>query len=101
MHKRYVVVLTEEERARLHTMIGRGVAPASALTHARIESPRVSPAGGSPELACAVAQEAAAIVASTWSARAVAELRRLPTLLAGWPDSAAVAELEATLAALP
>jgi transcriptional regulator with XRE-family HTH domain/tetratricopeptide (TPR) repeat protein len=54
-----------------------------------------------PELACAVAQEAAAIVASTWSARAVAELRRLPTLLAGWPDSAAVAELEATLAALP
>ena len=54
-----------------------------------------------PELACAVAQEAAAIVASTWSARAVAELRRLPTLLSGWPDSAAVAELEATLAALP
>jgi len=46
-----------------------------------------------PELACAVAQEAAAIVASTWSARAVAELRRLPTLLAGRPDSAAVAEL--------
>jgi transposase len=30
------VVLSEEERARLHTMIGRGVAPASALTHARI-----------------------------------------------------------------
>ena len=54
-----------------------------------------------PELACAVAQEAAAIVASTWSARAVAELRRLPTLLSGWPDSAAAAELEATLAALP
>jgi tetratricopeptide (TPR) repeat protein len=54
-----------------------------------------------PELACSVAQEAAAIVASTWSARAVAELRRLPTLLAGWPDSAAVAELEATLAGLP
>ena len=36
MRKRYVVVLSEEERARLHTMIGRGVAPASALTHARI-----------------------------------------------------------------
>jgi len=54
-----------------------------------------------PDLACAVAQEAAAIVASTWSARAVAELRRLPTLLSGWPDSAAVAELEVTLAALP
>ena len=36
MRKRYIVVLSEEERARLHTMIGRGVAPASALTHARI-----------------------------------------------------------------
>ena len=36
MRKRYVVVLSEQERARLHTMIGRGVAPASALTHARI-----------------------------------------------------------------
>jgi transcriptional regulator with XRE-family HTH domain len=54
-----------------------------------------------PEVACAVAQEAAAIVGSTWSARAVTELRRLPTLLSEWPDSAPVAELEATLAALP
>jgi transcriptional regulator with XRE-family HTH domain len=54
-----------------------------------------------PELACAVAQEATAIVHSTWSARAVAELRRLPTLLSRWPDLAPVAELEATLAALP
>ena len=54
-----------------------------------------------PELACAVAQEAAVIVNGTWSARAVAELRRLPTLLSSWPDLAAVAELEATLAALP
>ncbi len=36
MRKRHVVVLSEEERARLHTMIGRGVAPASALTHAAI-----------------------------------------------------------------
>src|ERR687898_105910 len=36
VRKRYVVVLSEEERARLHTMIGRGVARASALTHARI-----------------------------------------------------------------
>jgi transcriptional regulator with XRE-family HTH domain/tetratricopeptide (TPR) repeat protein len=54
-----------------------------------------------PEQACAVAQEAAAIVHSTWSARAVAELRRLPTLLSAWPDSGPVTELEATLAALP
>jgi transposase len=36
VRKRYIVVLSEEERARLRTMIGRGVAPASALTHARI-----------------------------------------------------------------
>src|ERR671931_895541 len=36
VRKRYTVMLSEEERARLHTMIGRGVAPASALTHARI-----------------------------------------------------------------
>jgi hypothetical protein len=36
VRKRHVVVLSEEERARLHTMIGRGAAPASALTHARI-----------------------------------------------------------------
>jgi hypothetical protein len=34
--KRHVVALSEAERARLHTMIGRGVAPAGALTHARI-----------------------------------------------------------------
>ena len=36
MRKRHIVVLSEQERARLHTMIGRGVAPASVLTHARI-----------------------------------------------------------------
>lgn len=36
MRKRHIVVLSEEERARLRTMIGRGVAPAGALAHARI-----------------------------------------------------------------
>jgi Homeodomain-like domain len=36
VRKRHIVVLSEQERARLHTMTGRGVAPASALTHARI-----------------------------------------------------------------
>jgi hypothetical protein len=36
VRKRHIVVLSEQERARLHTMIGRGVAPAGALTHARI-----------------------------------------------------------------
>jgi transposase len=36
MHKQHVVVLSEEERARLHTLIGQGTAPARALAHARI-----------------------------------------------------------------
>src|SRR6266568_9257377 len=36
MRKQHVVVLPEPERARLHTLIGRGTAPARALTHARI-----------------------------------------------------------------
>jgi homeodomain-containing protein len=36
MPKPYVVRLPEDERARLHTLIGQGVAPARALTHARI-----------------------------------------------------------------
>jgi transposase len=36
MRKQHIVVLSEEERARLHTLIGQGVAPARALTHARI-----------------------------------------------------------------
>jgi len=36
MRKQHVVVLSEEERARLRTLIGQGTAPARALTHARI-----------------------------------------------------------------
>jgi transposase len=36
MRKQHVVVLSELERARLHTLIGQGIAPARALTHARI-----------------------------------------------------------------
>lgn len=36
MRKRYVVQLTEAERAGLHTLIGGGTAPARTLTHARI-----------------------------------------------------------------
>jgi Homeodomain-like domain len=36
MRKQYVVRLSEEERADLLTMIGRGVAPARAQSHARI-----------------------------------------------------------------
>ena len=36
IRKRYTVVLSEPERARLHTLIGQGAGPARALTHARI-----------------------------------------------------------------
>jgi hypothetical protein len=36
MRKRYTVVLSEAERARLHTLIGQGAGAARALTHARI-----------------------------------------------------------------
>jgi transposase len=36
MRKQHVVVLSEQERAWLHTLIGQGSAPARALTHARI-----------------------------------------------------------------
>lgn len=36
MNKRYRVVLSAAERARLHTLIGQGRAPARLLTHARI-----------------------------------------------------------------
>jgi transposase len=35
-HAPYVVNLSEEERAQLHSLIGRGTAPARTLTHARI-----------------------------------------------------------------
>ena len=45
MCKRHIVVLSEEERARLQTMIGRGVAPAGALAHARIERFRLPTLG--------------------------------------------------------
>ena len=36
MPKKYVVTLSEEERAHLHPLIGSGTAPARSLTHARI-----------------------------------------------------------------
>jgi hypothetical protein len=49
MRKRYTVVLSEPERARLHTLIGQGAGPARALTHARIllkpTKARPAPAG--------------------------------------------------------
>jgi hypothetical protein len=36
VRKRHTVRLPEEERARLHTLIGQGTGPARALSHARI-----------------------------------------------------------------
>ncbi len=36
MAKKVIVTLTEAERARLHTLVGSGSAPARTLTHARI-----------------------------------------------------------------
>ena len=36
MRKQHVVALSEQERARLHTLVGQGTAPARVLTHARI-----------------------------------------------------------------
>src|SRR5436190_2564989 len=59
VRKRHIVVLSEAERARLHTMIGRGVAPASALTHARIllKANQGEAGPGWPDAAIAVAVE--------------------------------------------
>lgn len=57
-------------------------------------------AGGQPEQACAVAEEAALVVHTAESARAVAELRRLCALLAPWSDLAAVGKLGESLATL-
>jgi hypothetical protein len=37
-NKKYVVRLTEEEKAYLRTLIGRGSAPAAMLTHTRVFS---------------------------------------------------------------
>jgi transposase len=36
MRTKFSVILDEAERARLHTLVGRGAAPARLLTHARI-----------------------------------------------------------------
>jgi len=36
VRKQHIVRLSEAERAQLHTLVGQGVAPARALTHARV-----------------------------------------------------------------
>jgi transcriptional regulator with XRE-family HTH domain/tetratricopeptide (TPR) repeat protein len=98
------MLLGEPDRAVVTFQHGLATLPAQYQRDRAVNLARLAVAHAAsqePERACAVAQEAAAIVHSTWSARAVDELRRLPTLLSRWPDLAPVAELEATLAALP
>jgi tetratricopeptide (TPR) repeat protein len=53
-----------------------------------------------PERACAAAQEAATIIKDANSARALAELGRLPAMLTPWADLSAVADLEEVLVTL-
>ena len=43
---KHAVVLTEEQQAQLRTLVGRGVAPARRLTHARILLRTAHGAGG-------------------------------------------------------
>jgi len=58
MRKQHVVVLSEEERARLRTLIGQGTAPARALTHARVllkaNQGEAGPAGADRAIAAAL-----------------------------------------------
>ncbi len=46
MRTKYSVLLTEEERARLRTLVGRGTAPARTVAHARILLKANQGAGG-------------------------------------------------------
>ncbi len=52
MTTKYAVQLSEEERARLRTLIGQGTAPARQLTRARIllKADRAGPTRPSPGL---------------------------------------------------
>ena len=98
MRKRHVVVvLSEAERARLHTMIGRGVAPASALTHARIllKANQGEAGPGWTDAAIGAALEvnpppwpgsACAMSRRDWTLRCTASRPRAPTA-AGWTGS--------------
>ncbi len=52
---KYAVELTEEERARLRTLVGRGTAPARTLAHARILLKADQGAGGPAWIDAAIA----------------------------------------------
>ena len=97
MRKRHVVVLSEEERARLHTMIGRGVAPASALTHARIllkaNQGEAGPSWTDAAIGAALEVNPATVarvrmryVAGGWRRRCTASRPRA-SIVAGWTGS--------------
>jgi hypothetical protein len=97
VRKRHIVVLSEEERARLHTMIGRGVAPASALTHARIllkaNQGQAGPGWTDAAIGAALEVNPATVarvrmryVAAGWTPRCPANRPRASTA-AGWTGS--------------
>jgi hypothetical protein len=97
VRKRHIVVLSEEERARLHTMIGRGVAPASALTHARIllkaNQGEAGPSWTDAAIGAAlegnpatVARSAGATSRPGWTPRCTANRLRASTAV-GWTGS--------------
>jgi hypothetical protein len=97
VRKRHVVVLSEEERARLHTMIGRGIAPASALTHARIllkaNQGEAGPSWTDAAIGAALEVNPATVarvrmryVAAGWTPRSTANRPRVSTA-AGWTGS--------------
>jgi hypothetical protein len=97
VRKRHIVVLSEQERARLHTMIGRGVAPASALTHARIllkaNQGEAGPSWTDAAVGAALEVNPATVarirmkyVAAGWRLRSTASRPRAPTAV-GWTGS--------------
>jgi transposase len=56
MHKRYVVRLTESERAYLQELIGAGTAPARKLLHARVLLKADAGPGGPAQVDAAIAE---------------------------------------------
>jgi hypothetical protein len=63
----YAVRLSDEERARLRTLVGRGVAPARRLTHARILLKADQGEGGAAWADAAIASCSATALAAACS----------------------------------
>jgi hypothetical protein len=87
MRKRYIVQLSEEERAALHTLVGSGTAPARMVLHARILL-KANQGDGGPRWADAaiagaldVGQATVARVRQTWATLGLeaAMARKAPT----------------------